>query len=200
MLGLVLCMVLRHSGLDLFKDLLVLVITLSSLFSSSLLSLICLLFLILVADPYYAVKEEGWSNLGKGMASGLTGLVTKPAAGMLSMVSKTAEGIKATTDSRDSRTQRVRLPRLDIFIFVFVGGRKKGVFPSSLNSSLNHFFSLLSSLFLLLDTLDQIGCCVLMTRRKPMDKICCGAVKRYQMKFIWIILFFLLLEKKVKKN
>jgi hypothetical protein len=64
-----------------------------------------------VHDPMMAVKEEGWSGLGKGVASGVTGLVTKPTAGAFSMISKTAEGITATATAETKRTQRIRLPR-----------------------------------------------------------------------------------------
>jgi hypothetical protein len=64
-----------------------------------------------VADPYYAYQEHGWRALPKGMASGVTGVLTKPMAGMLGMMSKTAEGIKATTSSRPKRMIPIRLPR-----------------------------------------------------------------------------------------
>ena len=86
-----------------------------------------------VADPVQSVRQDGLSasSLGKGVASGLTGLVTKPTAGVLGFVSKTAEvcskvlgftnfffgfsfnflqGVSATTES-GSQVARKRVPR-----------------------------------------------------------------------------------------
>jgi len=65
-----------------------------------------------VADPVQAVQQDGLSpsSLGKGMASGLTGLITKPTAGVLGFVSKTAEGVSATTEAGNQKNRK-RMPR-----------------------------------------------------------------------------------------
>lgn len=47
----------------------------------------------------------------QGVGKGLVGVVVKPVAGAVDMVTKTAEGVKNTTTLLDAKTDRVRLPR-----------------------------------------------------------------------------------------
>jgi hypothetical protein len=63
-----------------------------------------------VKDPVHAIKEGGLSSLPRGVVSGVAGLITKPTAGALGMISKTAEGLHAAGSSSVD-PNRMRYPR-----------------------------------------------------------------------------------------
>ena len=51
-----------------------------------------------VMDPIRGAKDEGIKGFGKGLFTGVIGVVTKPVSGALSLVSETAQGIGNTAD------------------------------------------------------------------------------------------------------
>ena len=55
-------------------------------------------------------KEEGFSGFAKGVASGVTGIVTKPTAGMFGLLSDVTEGV-ANKFVKNRRMTRIRYPR-----------------------------------------------------------------------------------------
>jgi len=64
-------------------------------------------------QPAEGASKDGASGFFKGTLKGVTGLVTKPVAGVLDAASKTAEGIKntATMFEQKPTNMRVRFPR-----------------------------------------------------------------------------------------
>ena len=68
----------------------------------------------IISEPYKGAKSEGIAGLLKGSLRGVSGLVVRPVAGVFDFTSKTAEGIKNTTNRFDRKqdAQRVRPPRV----------------------------------------------------------------------------------------
>jgi hypothetical protein len=60
--------------------------------------------------PVEGAKKGGFLGFGKGMAQGVAGVFTKPAAGVFDLVSRTAEGINASSTSTED-LERERDPR-----------------------------------------------------------------------------------------
>ena len=64
----------------------------------------------IVRKPIEGIKQEkNLSGDGKGILKGIGGVITKPIAGVIDLVSKTSEGFKNTIN-KDVYSQRVRLP------------------------------------------------------------------------------------------
>ena len=65
-------------------------------------------------DPYLGWKQNKWKGLASGVMRGLGGVLVKPSAGMLDMISTTLRGIARTNDAFKDKvkgTERVRNPR-----------------------------------------------------------------------------------------
>jgi hypothetical protein len=62
-------------------------------------------------EPVKGLHREGLVGLGKGFLGGAFGVLSKPATGCIDLLSKTAEGIKNTAYTADSRQIRIRPPR-----------------------------------------------------------------------------------------
>ena len=66
----------------------------------------------IVTQPVKAVNNEGAIGLVKGAAKGVTGIVTKPIAGIFDAASLTSQGFKNTVVQDELKYQRSRLPRM----------------------------------------------------------------------------------------
>ncbi|CCF60631.1 hypothetical protein KAFR_0L00240 [Kazachstania africana CBS 2517] len=66
----------------------------------------------LAVDPYRGVQREGAAGFFKGLGTGLIGLPTKTAIGILDLTSNLSQGVKNTTTALDMlAANRVRIPR-----------------------------------------------------------------------------------------
>ena len=69
----------------------------------------------MVSNPFEGAKKGGVEGFFKGTFKGLSGLILKPATGIIDMATKTAEGIKNTANYFDDNKKiikKARLPRV----------------------------------------------------------------------------------------
>ena len=68
----------------------------------------------MVLKPYEGARDSGFKGFLKGTFQGVTGLLIKPVTGILDATSKTAEGIKNTTNQFDDGPNEKweRIPRV----------------------------------------------------------------------------------------
>ncbi|KAF4667986.1 hypothetical protein FOL47_003213 [Perkinsus chesapeaki] len=66
----------------------------------------------LVLKPVEAVEQEGINGLGKGILRGVGGLVTKPMVGFLDFTRSTAEGVTATTGAATAKSTATTAKRM----------------------------------------------------------------------------------------
>jgi len=64
----------------------------------------------LVTQPIQGAQKEGKLGFVKGLGKGIVGVAAKPTAGVLDLVSKTAEGVRNSTKA-EKRINRQRMPR-----------------------------------------------------------------------------------------
>ncbi|KAK6170959.1 hypothetical protein SNE40_019236 [Patella caerulea] len=65
----------------------------------------------IILDPVKGANEEGVEGFFKGVGKGILGLLTKPAGGVIDMVSMAFDGIRRAAESEEGVVARTRLPR-----------------------------------------------------------------------------------------
>jgi vacuolar protein sorting-associated protein 13A/C len=68
----------------------------------------------IVVQPIKEVKSSGATGIFLGVFKGMSGLITKPLGGLMDATSQTAEGIKKSVQSKDDRANelKIRVPRV----------------------------------------------------------------------------------------